>query len=437
MKKFLKKLLPEKLVLLYHYFAAIFAAWYYGFPSRKMIVIGVTGTKGKTSAINLLWSCLQTGGYITGMISTANIRIGERECLNQYHMTMPGCFTIQKLMAQMVQNNCQVCIVETTSEGIKQYRHVGVYYDIAVFTNLSPEHLESHGGSLEQYKNMKAKMFSALFSHRKMIAGRGIEKVILANKDSEHADFFLSFRADKKITFAVSDKADYVAENIRETRFGVSFEVTKASFSVGILGKFNVYNALPAIIICRLFGIDDLLIAEGLTKLRTIPGRMEEIDEGQSFTVIVDYAHERESVRNLLETANNLKKNGAKVIILLGGEGGGRDKAKRPVMGALSATMADYVIVSTVDPYEDDPKQILEDIAVSSEKFGKVRGKNLFVIEDRRLGIRKALLLARVDDWVLITGKGAEQSMVVGKKKQPWDDRQVVREELRLLQPQH
>jgi len=435
MKKLLKKLLPEKLVLAYHYVVAIFATLYYIFPSKKMIVIGVTGTKGKTSTINFIWSCLTAGGHKTGIISTANIRIGEKEFLNKYHMTMPGRFTIQKLMAQMIKNGCKFCIVETTSEGIKQYRHIGVYYDIAVFTNLSPEHLEAHGGSFEKYKQTKAKMFAVLSSHKKIIADKKIEKIVIANKDSEYADYFLNFKADKKITFAINNKADYIANNIQETNTGVNFEVAKVIFKIGILGKFNVYNALPAIIVCRLVGVSDYLIAKGLLELQTIPGRMEKIDEKQNFTVIVDYAHEKESITNILQTANSMKKIGARVIILLGAEGGGRDKAKRPIMGELSGKMADYVIVSNVDPYEDDPKQILENIAVSSEKFGKIRDKNLFVIEDRRLGIRKALSLAKANDIVLITGKGAEQSIVIGGKRSSWDDRQIVREELKSFPP--
>ncbi len=437
MKNLLKKLLPVRFILIYHYLVAIFATFYCGFPSKKMIVIGVTGTKGKTSTINFIWSCLTAGGYKTGIISTANIRIGEKEILNEYHMTMPGSFTIQKLMAQMVKDGCKFCIIETTSEGIKQYRHIGVYYDIAVFTNLSPEHLEAHEGSFEKYKEMKEKMFKAISSHQKVIDGERIAKVIIANKDSEHADNFLSFKADKKITFAINNKADYVADNIQEKSDGVSFNVAKVIFKISILGKFNVYNALPAIIISRLVGIDNYLIAKGLAELKTIPGRMEIVNDGQDFMAIVDYAHEKESITNILLTANGMKKSEAKTIILLGAEGGGRDKAKRPIMGELAAKMADYVIVSNVDPYQDDPKQILEDIAVSSEKFGKVRGQNLFVIEDRRSGIRKALSLAKPDDIVLITGKGAEQSIVIGGKRLPWDDRQVVREELKSFSPAH
>lgn len=432
-KKLIPSLLWKRLGPVYHFSLAYLGAIIYGFPSKKMIVIGVTGTKGKTSTINFIWAGLTAGGYKTGIISTANIRIGQKEFLNKYHMTMPGRFTIQKLLAQMAKEGCQYCLVETTSEGVKQYRHIGISYDTAIFTNLSPEHLASHGGSFEKYKEAKTKMFVALSSHQKIIKGKKIEKVIIVNKDSQHADYFLNFKADKKITFALNNNADYKADNIEETQKGVGFKVVGETFRISVLGKFNVYNALPAVIVCRLAGISDGVTAKGLAELQIIPGRMEKINEGQNFTVLVDYAHEKESLTNVLKTANNMKKAEAKTIVLLGAEGGGRDKTKRPIMGELSAKMADYVVVSNVDPYDDDPKQILADISLSAEKFGKIRNQNLFVVEDRREGIKKALSLAKENDIVLITGKGAEQSMIIGNKQLPWDDREVVRECLREI----
>lgn len=432
-KKIIKKLLPTKAILYYHYIVALLAAWQYGQPSRKMVVIGVTGTKGKTSTINFIWSVLTASGLKTGIISTANIRIGEKEFLNKYHMTMPGRFTIQKLLAEMVQAGCQYCIVETTSEGIKQFRHVGIAYDICVFTNLTPEHLQAHEGSFEKYKQTKGKMFQALAGHRKNINGKKIDSVIIANQDGEHAGYFLSFKADKKITFGVNTEADFRAEGIETTQDGIQFEVAGTRYRLRIAGTFNVANALPAIIVGQLAGLNSETIARGLENLENIPGRMERIDAGQNFTVIVDYAHEKESITNVLNTANAMKPAGAKTIILLGAEGGGRDKAKRPIMGELSAKLADFVVVSNVDPYDDDPTPIVEDIARASEQFGKVRGQNLFVIEDRRQGIRQALKLARAGDIVLITGKGAEQSIVIAGVRSAWDDRTVVREELEAL----
>jgi UDP-N-acetylmuramoyl-L-alanyl-D-glutamate--2,6-diaminopimelate ligase len=426
----MKKLIPPQLILLYHRLKAMLASVRYGFPSKKMIVIGVTGTKGKTSTINFIWSVLTAGGFKTGIISTANIRIGENEFLNKYHMTMPGPMVVQKLLADMVEAGCQYCIVETTSEGLKQSRHIGIDYDIGVFTNLSPEHLQSHGGSFEKYREMKRRMFEVLSNHRKKINGKFVEKVIIANTDSEHASFYLEARADKKITFGIKSSADYRAEQVHDSATGVTFSLKGKNFKLSIMGAFNVYNALPAIAIAQLVGISDAQIAKGLQTLEIIPGRMEIINEGQPFTVIVDYAHERESITGILQTAQNMRSPDAKIIISLGAEGGGRDKAKRPVMGELAAKMSDYLVVTNVDPYEDDPKEILEDIAQSAEKFSMKRDQNLFVIEDRRAGINKALSLAKPQDIVLITGKGAEQSIVIGGKSAPWDDRLVVREEL-------
>ena len=434
MKKTVRRFTPEGLLSIYHYLLALAAAIRYGFPSRRIVTIGVTGTKGKTSTANFIWSCLSAGGIHAGIITTANIRIGKEEILNAYHMTMPGPFTIQRLLRQMVDAQCTHCVIETTSEGLKQHRNVGIQYDIGVFTNLFPEHLPSHGGSFDTYKKMKGRMFASLGTRRRKMLGNGqVEKVIIANAASEHAPYFLGFPADRKITFAVGKKADYTAEDVQSSDSGVAFKVGDAGFKLSIPGAFNVSNALPAIVISRLAGIDDASIARGLVSLSVIPGRMERIEEGQNFTVFVDYAHEGESMRNVLETAASMRAPGGRIIVLLGAEGGGRDKAKRPIMGELCGKMADYVIVSNVDPYEDDPIEILEDVAVAAEKAGKTRDTNLFVIEDRRAGIQKALSLAAVGDIVLITGKGAEQSITIGGRKFDWDDRIVVREELKKL----
>jgi UDP-N-acetylmuramoyl-L-alanyl-D-glutamate--2,6-diaminopimelate ligase len=433
-KSKIKKLIPERLISFYHLMLAALAAFYYGFPSKKMIVIGITGTKGKTSAANFIWSVLDAAGYKTGLIGTANIRIGDSEMLNKYHMTMPGRFILQELLHRMVGAGCKFAIVETTSEGIRQWRHCGIFYDIAVFTNLTPEHLEAHGGSFEKYKEAKGKMFKALYrGPHKTINGREIKKMIIANHDNLHTNYYLNFWADKKITYGING-GEFIAKNIFNTLDGIEFFVGENKYHLNILGKFNIYNALPAIVIGSIFNIPSEIIIKGLKNLKSIPGRMEKIDEGQNFLVFVDYAHEKEGMNAVLDTARDLvKENGGRIVVLLGAEGGGRDKAKRPELGEIAAKKADFVVISNVDPYEDDPKEICEDIAVAAEKFGKKRGENLFVIEDRREGIKKALSLARENDVVLITGKGAEQSIIIGGKRFPWDDRTVVREELNKL----
>ncbi len=432
MKKLLKKFLPEELLLSYHYLLALLAALFYRFPSRKIVVIGITGTKGKTSAANFLWSTLQAGGFKTGMISTANICIGEEESLNNFHMTMPGRFALQEILSRMVKAGCTHCVIETTSEGLKQSRHVGINYDIAVFMNLFPEHLSSHGGSFEKYRRAKGKMFQALSGRNKMIDGKKVPKIILANLDSPEADFFLSFPADEKITFGTVGRVDHVACDVKSNKEGVSFRLGDSFFELGLSGDFNALNALPAIVISRLFGVSDEHIRRGLKNL-IVPGRMEIIDEGQDFTVLVDYAHEKESMSRALSAVLETFASEGRVIVLLGAEGGGRDRSKRSQMGKVAGLKADYVVVSNVDPYDDDPREILEEIARAVEEQGKIRDKDLFVIEDRREGIRQALSLARKDDAVILTGKGAEQSMIIGNNHIPWDDRKVVRQEIQNL----
>ncbi|MBI5254795.1 UDP-N-acetylmuramoyl-L-alanyl-D-glutamate--2,6-diaminopimelate ligase [Candidatus Falkowbacteria bacterium] len=430
LKKIIKKMLPKNVLGWYHFLLAKVGAMIYGFPSRKMVIIGITGTKGKTSTANFIWSVLNAAGFKTGIITTANIRIGEQESLNKYHMTMPGRFILQKTMAEMVDAKCKFCVVETTSEGIKQWRHIGIDYDVAVFTNLSPEHLAAHENSFEKYKEAKGKMFAALnVKKRKIIDGREIQKVIIANFDDENKDFFLNFAADKKITFGLDSQADVVATNIDDAADGVTFNVSSNNYRLNIVGGFNVHNALPAIVVAKLFDINDATIQRGLENLAQIPGRMEEIKQGQNFRVFVDYAHEPKSMEAALNTSRKIVGNG-KLIVLLGAEGRGRDKTKRPAMGKVAGELADFVVISNVDPYEDDAAAILRDIKVGAEMAGKIENINLFVIEDRRAGIRRALKLANTDDIVLITGKGAEQSITIAGVKYPWDDRIVVSEEL-------
>ncbi len=408
----------------YHLTLARLANIYYGNPSSKMIIIGITGTKGKSSAANFIWSCIQTAGHKTGLLSTANVRIGELELPNSYHMTMPGRFTLQKLLAKMSRAGCKFVIVETTSQGILQYRHIGISYNYAIFTNLYPEHLTSHHGNIEEYKKTKGELFAAL-------RGRGIS---IVNSDSPYKDYFLSFAADKKITYGLNSPADFWATEIATTETGSTFTVNGNQYEINIPGIFNVENSLPAIAICQNLNIAPEIIAKGLSDLKIIPGRMEEIDLGQNFKVYVDYAHQKESMTALLGAAKMIvAKNGGKIIVLLGAEGGGRDKAKRPAMGKIAGQLADFIVVSNVDPYEDDPKEIVEDIARAAESEDKIRGKNLFTIEDRRSGIHKALMLAKPDDVVLITGKGSEQSIIIGGQTSPGDDRVVVRDELKKL----
>ncbi|MCX6737784.1 MAG: UDP-N-acetylmuramoyl-L-alanyl-D-glutamate--2,6-diaminopimelate ligase [Candidatus Parcubacteria bacterium] len=425
------KKIKRLIVTPYHYLVPPISSLIYGRPSNKMVVIGITGTKGKTSAANYIWSVLTASGHKTGLIGTANIRIGQEETMNPYHMTMPGRAIIQGLLKKMLTSSCEYAIVETTSEGIKQWRHKAINYDVAIFTNLSPEHLDAHG-NFENYKKAKGQLFAVLENlPHKTLKGTKIFKTIIANIDDKEANYFLNFKADKKITFGIQNAADVKAEGVKVLPFSNEFTVNGINYKINLPGEFNVYNALVAIAVARNFDLPQSAVEKGLAELYTIPGRMEQINSGQNFIVLVDYAHEEKSMTAALQAARVMTKE--KIIVLLGAEGGGRDKAKRPAMGRVTGELADYVVVSNVDPYKDDPQEIIEDIAKASELTGKVEGKDLFRVIDRREGIKMALSLANKDDVVLITGKGAEQFIIINGVRSPWDDRRVVKEELERI----
>lgn len=438
-KSLIKKFVPEFLINQYHKTLALLAAFFYGYPSEKLIVIGVTGTNGKSTTVNLIAKILEHAGFKTGFTSTMNFKIAEKEWLNSKKMTMLGRFQTQKLLKQMVKAGCRYAVIETSSQGILQYRHLGINYDIAVFTNLTPEHIEAHGG-FENYKKAKGELFKKLSKNKhKIIGGRKIEKTSIINIDDEHADYFEKFKADQKYAYTTQNKSkqgfDKIinAFEIEAKGFKSKFRVNKTEFNLNLPGEFNIYNSLATICACLSQNIDLQTTKKGLEKVRNMPGRLEKIDEGQNFTVIVDYAPEPASMQQLYNFTKQLDKD--KIIHVLGSCGGGRDVARRPILGKLAGQNSDYAIVTNEDPYDDDPMQIINDIAKGAEKEGKTLNQNLFKILDRKEAIKKAFNLASQNDLVLITGKGCEQAIVVkGNKKIPWDDRKVARELLKNLE---
>ena len=421
----IEKLIPKKLYRLvqpiYHFLLAVTGTILYGFPAHKMIMVGVTGTKGKTSTVNFIHSVLSETGQKIGLISTANIKIGEKDLPNKYHMSMPGRFILQKTLKQMRDAGCKYVVLEVTSEGVKQFRHLGLFLDVAVFTNLSPEHLASHGGSFEKYRAAKMRIFKKkLFNSLKLV---------LVNEDDENAKFFLEASSAENIKFSLED-----VSKIEEGDSGISFKYKGSDFKLNTLGKFNIYNALPAIILGERYGLDFTQIQDGLSGLSLIPGRMEEIKEGQDFKVIVDYAHEKLSMNNLLDTAKNLKKDdNNKIIIVLGGDGGGRDEQRLYDMGKAVGEKADMVIVSNSDPYFDDEMTLSKKIADEAVRAGKVYNENLFILLDRGEAIKKAVELAKKDDIVLLATRGSLNTMSIKGKKVSSDDRLIAREVLKNL----
>ena len=429
----LKKLVPKGAVNGFHYFEALAAGFAYRHPSRHMVVIGVVGSKGKTTLANLLWAALSGDGSKVGLIGTANIRIGHEERLNPYHMTMPGRHRMQKVLAEMRQAGCHYAVMEVPSEGQAQWRHVGIYFDMLIFTNVTRELMASHNYSLDVLHEHNKRVFASLSQKPKTVQGRLQPKILIANSDAEHFTQYFEHIADIKRSYSVAKKSDYRATRIETSARGAEFVINKHSYHIPIPGAINVSNAAGAIAAALELGKSPQVIAHGLNELGVIPGRMERIEAGQKFHVIVDYAHEETGMQALMDSAQDMVQKGNKIITLLGAEGGGRDELKRPIMGKIAMRGSDYVVLSNVDPYRDDPEKIIDDIAAGVEEAGGKLDEAYWRITDRRAGIAKALSLAANGDLVLITGKGAEQSMVIGGKKTVWDDRQIVREELKKL----
>lgn len=436
MKSLLKKLLPYFLLDWYYKILAYVAMLACGNPSNKMIVIGVTGTNGKSTTVNLIGKILEESAVKVGWTTTANFKVSEKEWLNDKKMTMLGGMQTQKLLRQMVKAGCKYAIIETSSEGIKQYRHLGINYDIAVFTNLTPEHLESHGG-FANYKKAKGRLFERLTKKpRKNINGQIVQKTIIVNADDGQADYFLNFPADKKITYSIKNSSDLRATGVESGQNGSDFGLNgNGRFHLPLIGEVNIYNALAAIAIAKTQGLNSGTIQNALSQFTSMPGRFEWVETGKNFKVMVDYAPEPESMKKLYETLKLFKFN--KIIHVLGSCGGGRDTSRRPILGQLAAQSADYVIVTNEDPYDDNPAEIINQVAEGALNAPEEQGKGakkiinqtLFKIMDRREAIKKALSLAKTGDLVLLTGKGCEQFICVANgKKIPWDERRVVKE---------
>ncbi|MCX6795235.1 MAG: UDP-N-acetylmuramyl-tripeptide synthetase [Candidatus Falkowbacteria bacterium] len=481
----IKKLIPRQLFKaiqpVYHFILSFAAVLFHGFPSDRLIVIGITGTTGKTSTVYLLARALQAMGYKVGYTSTAMFSDGNKEWLNDKKMTMVGRFFTQRMIRRMSKNGCEFAIIESTSEGIRQFRHRFINFDALLFTGLYPEHLESHG-TFDNYKATKGRLFGHLqFCHTKYIDDQKkvvkpkselqklglnrVKKTIIVNGDDENAPYFSNFWSERKIAFTNGHPGENELANFSEiilkdlellyfseaasSAAGASFnffDLLRANsqddvkpeamiahpVELKLLGVFNAQNSVAALAVCAGLDLSLEKAQVGLEEVSGLVGKMEKIDAGQDFTVLVDYAFEPRALEKLYDTMSLIPHQ--RTINVLGSTGGGRDASRRPILGKIAGERADLVIVTNEDPYDDDPQEIIDQVAAGAESVGKSIGEDLLKILDRREAIRRAFEEARTGDLVLITGKGGEQFICAKNgEKIPWDDRLVAKEELNAL----
>lgn len=388
----IKKLIPPKLfnalAPIYHYKLALLAALIYRFPAKRIRVIAVTGTKGKSSTTELISSIFEAAGHKTALLNTIRFKIGEDSTPNRRKMTVPGRFFLQKMLRRAVDAHCDTVVIELSSEAAKQFRHKFVYLDALVFLNLAPEHIESHG-SYEKYRAAKVSFVRNLKQNGKLIV----------NGEDRESPFFLNATNKEKFKFTLLDAA---------------------GFKTNLIGEFNQKNIAAAVVCARAFGVSEEKIKLGIAKVSEIKGRVEFVRAGQNFDVVVDYAHTKESLAELYKAFEKQRK-----ICVLGNTGGGRDKWKRPEMAGVADNFCDIAILTNEDPYDEDPMQIINEMLPG---FTKHKPK---IILDRREAIRTAISEAKTGDAVLITGKGTDPYiMEANGKKTPWSDSEAAREEL-------
>lgn len=395
------------------------ATVWYGFPARKLFVIGVTGTKGKSTTTEMVNAILEEAGYRTALANTIRFKIDKDSRPNLFKMTMPGRGFLQNFLWDAKRADCTHAIVEITSEGARQFRHGGIALNALIFTNIAPEHIESHG-SFENYKAAKLGIGKSLVRSSKR------PRIIVANADDELGREFLKLPVEKKLPFHLSDAEPYeTLEN------AVSMTYAGTTFEVPTPGVFTIVNALGAATLAKEMGIKATTIGHALQHMKTVLGRVERIEEGQKFLVIIDYAHTPDSLKALYSAFSNKRK-----ICVLGNTGGGRDTWKRGEMGRIADEHCDSVILTDEDPYDENPREIVEAMAKGMRRAP-------LIIMDRREAISRALEIAlsllrstrnQNDIVVLVSGKGTDP-FIMGPRgtKTPWSDASVAREELKKL----
>ena len=405
------------------------AATFHGYPAKRLKVVGVTGTDGKTSLCHLLAHVFNDTGARSGLISTVECRIGDELLPDTGRFTTPESPAIQAMLAQMVDAGCEWAVIEATSHGLALHRVDECEYDIAVLTNLSRDHIDFHGTD-EDYRAAKARLFQMLDES----ADKGVTKTAVLNADDASAAFFGGQAKARALTYATAAAADVratsVAADARGADVSVDAKGRRLNLRVPRPGPFNVHNALAALAAASAAGLDLDAAARAIETWRGAPGRMEIIDEGQPFTALVDFAHAPASLQAVLE---HLRVTVGGRIIAVFGSIGERDRERRAGMAAVAADFADYSIITDDNPYTEDRDAIIADIADAMRAAGKREGHDFAVVPDRREAIAQALAMAVDEDAVLLAGKGHERTVHLGDTEYECHDPTVVRAALRSI----
>ncbi|WIY59970.1 UDP-N-acetylmuramoyl-L-alanyl-D-glutamate--2,6-diaminopimelate ligase [Bacillus arachidis] len=395
---------------------AVLADYFYEQPTHKLHLIGITGTNGKTTTSHIMDEIMRAHGHKTGLIGTINMKIGDETF--EVKNTTPDALTLQQTFHRMVEKNVNSAVMEVSSHALSLGRVHGCDYDVAVFTNLTQDHLDYHK-TMEEYKHAKGLLFAQLGNSYH----NNREKYAVLNSDDPVAEEYMRSTAATVITYGIDTHSDIMAKDIVMTSGGTTFTLVTPSENIDItmklIGKFNVYNVLAAIAATLVSGVSLQTIVEVVKKLTGVPGRFEVVDGGQDYTVIVDYAHTPDSLENVLTTAKQFSKGNVYCIV---GCGGDRDRTKRPIMAGVATEYATHAILTSDNPRSEDPKSILDDMLTGA------KGNNYEVIIDRKEAIFHAVSEAKAEDIIIIAGKGHETYQIIGKDVHHFDDREIAKE---------
>ena len=408
----IKKIIPTPIFNFfnpaYHWLLAFASAVYYGFPSKKIKIIAVTGTKGKSSTTEIINSILEHAGYRTALSNTIRFKINKNSEANLFKMSTPGRFFLQKFIKKAVKERCHYLILEISSQAVLTYRHRFIELDTFIFTNLSKEHIEAHG-SYNNYREAKLEIARNLERSSKK------PRTIIVNGDDIEANNFLKINADLKVSYKINSLSPYSLQN------GIDFTYKNQKVHSNLNGEFNLSNILAGITYAQTEKIDDSTIIEAIEKLKEIPGRLQTLEKnGVKF--IIDYAHTTDSLKKVYEIYKHFN-----IIAVLGGTGGGRDKQKRVEMGQIADQYCKDIIITNEDPYDENPEQIMNDVA------SQITNHQPKLILDRKQAIKMAIDIAKNGEVVIISGKGTDPYIMgPNNTKIPWSDYRITKELLGL-----